>query len=64
MKNRSSLVAASGKSRREFLRNGATFAAAGLAGGLSGFPFINRLPVRAQDAPLKFWQFFTRPAAR
>lgn len=58
MKNRSSLVAASGKSRREFLRNGATFAAAGLAGGLSGFPFINRLPVRAQDAPLKFWQFY------
>jgi multiple sugar transport system substrate-binding protein len=47
----------SGISRRRLLVNGSTFAAAGLA-GVSGFPFINRMAVRAQDAPLKFWQFY------
>jgi multiple sugar transport system substrate-binding protein len=45
-------------SRRRLLQRGATFAAAGIAGGLTGFPFINRMAVRAQDAPLKFWQFY------
>jgi multiple sugar transport system substrate-binding protein len=47
----------SGISRRRLLVNGTTFAAAGLA-GIGGFPFINRMAVRAQDAPLKFWQFY------
>lgn len=45
-------------SRRRLLQSGATFAAAGIAGGITGFPFINRMAVRAQDAPLKFWQFY------
>ncbi|MDW6022549.1 sugar ABC transporter substrate-binding protein [Mesorhizobium sp. BAC0120] len=51
-------ILTTGWSRRRFLSNSATFAAAGLAGAVSGFPFINKLPVRAQDAPLKFWQFY------
>lgn len=58
MSDISKFLGTSGWSRRRFLRNGATFAAVGLAGGVSGFPFINRLPARAQDAPLKFWQFY------
>ncbi|MER8403970.1 sugar ABC transporter substrate-binding protein [Mesorhizobium sp. M0203] len=40
--------------RRRLIQGGATFAAA----GLTGFPFINRMAVRAQEAPLKFWQFY------
>lgn len=47
-----------GISRRRLLVNGASFAAAGALGGITGFPFINRMAVRAQDAPLKFWQFY------
>lgn len=47
-----------GLTRRRLLVNGASFAAAGALGGLTGFPFINRMAVRAQDAPLKFWQFY------
>ncbi|MFS8115942.1 sugar ABC transporter substrate-binding protein [Rhizobium jaguaris] len=47
-----------GLSRRILLQRGATFAAAGVAGGLTGFPFINKMAVRAQSAPLKFWQFY------
>lgn len=47
-----------GPNRRRLLVNGASFAAAGIAGGITGFPFINRMAVRAQDAPLKFWQFY------
>jgi multiple sugar transport system substrate-binding protein len=47
-----------GISRRRLLVNGASFAAAGTVGGITGFPFINRMAVRAQDAPLKFWQFY------
>lgn len=47
-----------GLTRRRLLVNGASFAAAGAAGGLTGFPFINKMAVRAQDAPLKFWQFY------
>ncbi|HWK68226.1 MAG TPA: sugar ABC transporter substrate-binding protein [Rhizobiaceae bacterium] len=47
-----------GISRRRFLVNGASFAGAGAVGGITGFPFINRMAVRAQDAPLKFWQFY------
>jgi multiple sugar transport system substrate-binding protein len=45
-------------SRRRLLKSGATFALAGIAGGVTGFPFINKMAVRAQDAPLKFWQFY------
>ncbi|MER9485020.1 extracellular solute-binding protein [Mesorhizobium sp. M0563] len=40
--------------RRRLIQGGATFAAA----GLTGFPFINRMALRAQEAPLKFWQFY------
>jgi multiple sugar transport system substrate-binding protein len=47
-----------GLSRRSLLQRGSLFAAAGLAGGLTGFPYINRMALRAQDAPLKFWQFY------
>jgi multiple sugar transport system substrate-binding protein len=47
-----------GLSRRTLLQRGSLFAAAGLAGGLTGFPYINRMALRAQDAPLKFWQFY------
>lgn len=43
--------------RRSVLKGGAVLAG-GAVGGLSGFPYINRLAVRAQDAPLKFWQFY------
>ena len=43
-----------GVNRRRLIQGGATFAAA----GLTGFPFINKMAVRAQDAPLKFWQFY------
>jgi len=43
--------------RRRVLKSGAILAG-GAVGGLSGFPYINRLAVRAQDAPLKFWQFY------
>ncbi|MBA8901711.1 sugar ABC transporter substrate-binding protein [Phyllobacterium sp. P30BS-XVII] len=45
-------------SRRKILTNASAFAAAGLIGGVTGFPFINTMAVRAQDAPLKFWQFY------
>jgi len=45
-------------SRRRLLRSGAVFAAGALAGGVTGFPFIGRMAVRAQEAPLKFWQFY------
>lgn len=58
MSDKPKLFVPSSWSRRRFLRNSATFAAAGVASGVSGFPFINKLPVRAQDAPLKFWQFY------
>lgn len=37
---------------------GGTALAAGLVGGVTGFPFINRTEARAQGAPLKFWQFY------
>jgi multiple sugar transport system substrate-binding protein len=47
-----------GLTRRRLLTRGATFGAAGLAGGVTGFPFVNRLAARAQGAPLKFWQFY------
>lgn len=47
-----------GLSRRQLLVNGGSFAVAGAVGGITGFPFINRMAVRAQDAPLKFWQFY------
>ena len=43
--------------RRGVLKGGAILAG-GAIGGVSGFPYINRLAVRAQDAPLKFWQFY------
>ncbi len=41
-------------SRRKLLAGGAALA----AGSVSGLPFVNRLAVRAQGAPLKFWQFY------
>lgn len=40
--------------RRNVLAGGTALAAA----GVTGFPFINRMEVRAQGAPLKFWQFY------
>ena len=43
--------------RRGVLKGGAILAG-GAIGGVSGFPYINRLAVWAQDAPLKFWQFY------
>ena len=43
-----------GVSRRSLLAGTAALA----AGTVTGFPFINRMAVRAQDAPLKFWQFY------
>lgn len=43
-----------GLNRRRLIHGSAIFAAA----GLTGFPFINRMAVRAQAAPLKFWQFY------
>src|SRR5689334_24964689 len=49
---------AKGISRRQLIRKGALFTGAGLAAGLTGFPYINRMAVRAQSAPLKFWQFY------
>ncbi len=45
-------------SRRRVLQRGTAFAAAGAIGGLTGFPFINKMAVRAQETPLKFWQFY------
>jgi multiple sugar transport system substrate-binding protein len=43
--------------RRSVLKGSAVIAG-GAIGGLSGFPYISRMAVRAQDAPLKFWQFY------
>lgn len=43
--------------RRGVLKGGAILAAGAVA-GLSGFPYISRMAVRAQGAPLKFWQFY------
>src|SRR5690349_12029175 len=43
--------------RRCVLRGGAVLAG-GAAAGLSGFPYIGRMAVRAQEASLKFWQFY------
>jgi multiple sugar transport system substrate-binding protein len=43
--------------RRSVLKGGAILAA-GAAAGLSGFPYLGRMAVRAQNAPLKFWQFY------
>lgn len=43
--------------RRGVLKGGAVLVA-GAAAGLSGFPYISRMAVRAQSAPLKFWQFY------
>jgi multiple sugar transport system substrate-binding protein len=46
--------------RRRILQGGAAFAAAGVAGGITGFPFVNRGVARAADAePLHFWQFYS-----
>lgn len=42
--------------RRGLLKGGA--AVAGGVVGLGGFPYINRFAVRAQETPLKFWQFY------
>jgi multiple sugar transport system substrate-binding protein len=48
-----------GLNRRRILQGGATFAAAGALGGLTGFPMINSGMARAADAePLHFWQFY------
>ena len=54
MTDRSRKLLASKVSRRNVLAGGAVLA----AGSLGGFPFINRMAVRAQAAPLKFWQFY------
>ncbi len=48
----------SGISRRQALTRGAAVAGAGLIGGVTGFPFVNRITALAADAPLKFWQFY------
>lgn len=45
-------------SRRQLIKRAGLLAGTGVAAGLTGFPYINRLAVRAQDAPLKFWQFY------
>lgn len=42
--------------RRGLLKGGA--AVAGGVVGLGGFPYTNRFAVRAQETPLKFWQFY------
>jgi multiple sugar transport system substrate-binding protein len=47
-----------GITRRRLLTRGAAVGAAGLVGGVMGFPYINRMAARAQGAPLKFWQFY------
>ena len=47
-----------GLTRRRLLTQGSAFGTAGLIGGVTGFPFINRMSARAQGAPLKFWQFY------
>ncbi|MEO8882457.1 MAG: sugar ABC transporter substrate-binding protein [Devosia sp.] len=48
-----------GWSRRSILQGGATFAAAGAVGGITGFPFVNRMSARAADAQtLNFWNFY------
>lgn len=57
-KTSQTMLRPSGVSRRKILQQGTVFAAAGLVGGLTGFPFINKMAARAQDAPLKFWQFY------
>jgi multiple sugar transport system substrate-binding protein len=49
-----------GLTRRSVLRSGATFAAAGALGGITGFPYVNRGTALAADAKtLKFWQFYS-----
>ena len=48
-----------GWSRRSILKGGATFAAAGAVGGITGFPFVNRLSAQAADTQtLNFWNFY------
>jgi multiple sugar transport system substrate-binding protein len=58
MKDHISQHSGRGWTRRRLLRNGATFAAVGIGSGVTGFPFVSRLPAQAADAPLKFWQFY------
>ena len=58
-KTRSTPITPSGLNRRRLLQGGATFAAAGAVGGITGFPFVNRLSARAADAQtLNFWNFY------
>ena len=39
-------------------RRGLLVAGAGLAGGFLNAPYLNRSGAQAQDATLKFWQFY------
>lgn len=43
--------------RRSVLKGGAVLAA-GAVTGLSGFPYLGRMALLAQETPLKFWQFY------
>ena len=58
MSDRSKTIIPAGVSRRRVLQGGATFAAAGLAGGLSGLPFSNRMGAQAAGQTLSFWNFY------
>ncbi len=53
------IPASAGLSRRSLIRGGATLAAAGAIGGLTGFPVTRSIEAWAQDAnTLHFWQFY------
>lgn len=43
--------------RRSVLKGGAVLAA-GAVTGLSGFPYLGRMALLAQETPLKFWQLW------
>ena len=58
-KNNLIVPASAGLSRRALIRGGATLAAAGAIGGLTGFPVTQQPRAWAQDAnTLNFWQFY------
>ena len=58
-RSKSSLIVPKrGLTRRRVLQGGATLAAAGLASGFTGLPFVGANRAMAAGEPLNFWQFY------